>query len=275
MSFADAKGGTPSNGVERQLDAPVELFLESISDGFLALDAEWKIAYANTAAGHICSMKPESMIGRDHREVFSGLAGTTLDDQLRQAAETRRPLEFETHYAPWHRWFHIKASPLPTGGLAVFFDDISERKHAEAERAEALAREKEAREEAQTLNEVAAALTGELDLHRLVQIVTDAATKLTGAKFGSFFYNVLNEKGESYLLYTLSGAAREEFEKFGMMPRNTPVFEPTFRGTGVVRSEDITKDPRYGTMSPHHGMPKGHLPVCSYLAAPVISRSAL
>src|SRR5262249_42297920 len=25
-------------------------------------------------------------------------------------------------------------------------------------------------------------------------------------------------------------------------------------------------------MSPHYGMPKGHLPVCSYLAAPVISR---
>jgi len=116
-------------------------------------------------------------------------------------------------------------------------------------------------------------LAGELDLHKLVQVVPDAATKLTAAKFGSFFYNVLNDKGESYLLYTLSGAAREDFEKFGMMPRNTPIFEPTFRGTAVVRSDDIRKDPRYGKMSPHHGMPKGHLPVCSYLAAPVISRS--
>jgi signal transduction histidine kinase len=57
------------------------------------------------------------------------------------------------------------------------------------------------------------------------------------------------------------------------MPRNTAVFGPTFNGEDVVRSDDITKDPRYGKNSPHHGMPKGHLPVVSYLAVPVISKS--
>ncbi|HEX2747566.1 MAG TPA: ATP-binding protein, partial [Verrucomicrobiales bacterium] len=69
-----------------------------------------------------------------------------------------------------------------------------------------------------------------------------------------------------------SGAPREAFEKFGM-PRNTPVFAPTFNGEGVVRVADILQDPRYGKMSPHHGMPPGHLPVRSYLAVPVFSRS--
>ncbi|TGV64280.1 GAF domain-containing protein, partial [Mesorhizobium sp. M00.F.Ca.ET.158.01.1.1] len=51
------------------------------------------------------------------------------------------------------------------------------------------------------------------------------------------------------------------------------VFEPTFRGTGVVRSDDILQDPRYGRNSPRKGMPEGHLPVRSYLAVPVTSRS--
>ena len=74
------------------------------------------------------------------------------------------------------------------------------------------------------------------------------------------------------MLYTLSGVPREAFAAFPM-PRNTGLFGPTFRGEGVVRSADITKDPRYGKNSPHYGMPKGHLPVCSYLAVPVISRS--
>jgi signal transduction histidine kinase len=55
------------------------------------------------------------------------------------------------------------------------------------------------------------------------------------------------------------------------MPRKTHVFEPTFRGQGVVRSDDITQDPRYGRMAPHFGMPPGHLPVVSYLAVPVMS----
>jgi PAS domain S-box-containing protein len=115
-------------------------------------------------------------------------------------------------------------------------------------------------------------IASNLDLQNVLQTVTDTATRLTGAKFGAFFYNVINEQGEAFLLYTLSGAPREAFEKFGM-PRNTPVFHPTFTGQGVVRSADITKDARYGTMAPHHGMPKGHLPVRSYLAVPVTSRS--
>jgi PAS domain S-box-containing protein len=139
-------------------------------------------------------------------------------------------------------------------------------------RQEAGERERVAHEVAEALNEISRVLASELDLQKLVQAVTDVATKATGAKFGAFFYNVLNQHGESYLLYTLSGAPREAFDKFGL-PRNTPVFDPTFRGDAVVRSDDITKDPRYGTMPPHHGMPKGHLPVCSYLAAPVKSRA--
>jgi PAS domain S-box-containing protein len=122
------------------------------------------------------------------------------------------------------------------------------------------------------LNSAGRAIAAQLDLHTLVQTVTDAATQLSGAKFGAFFYNVTDQKGESFLLYALTGAPREAFEKFGM-PRNTPIFNPTFAGEGVVRSADITKDARYGKLAPHHGMPKGHLPVCSYLAVPVVSRS--
>ena len=131
------------------------------------------------------------------------------------------------------------------------------------------------REEAQTLerlNTVGNAIAAEIDLERAVQVVTDCATELTGAAFGSFFYNVIDADGESYMLYTLSGVPREAFSKFPM-PRNTDVFAPTFRGDGIVRSADITKDPRFGRNEPHFGMPKGHLPVRSYLAAPVISQS--
>jgi PAS domain S-box-containing protein len=124
----------------------------------------------------------------------------------------------------------------------------------------------------EALNDVARTISSDLALEKLVQRVTDAARELTGAKYGAFFYNVTNDSGEALVLYTLSGAPREAFEDFGM-PRNTAVFEPTFRGTGVVRSDDIHSDPRYGKNAPHNGMPKGHLPVVSYLAVPVVSRS--
>jgi PAS domain S-box-containing protein len=54
-------------------------------------------------------------------------------------------------------------------------------------------------------------------------------TKLSDAEFGAFFYNTTDDSGGAYLLYTLSGAPREAFEKFGQ-PRATPLFGPTFRG---------------------------------------------
>ena len=122
------------------------------------------------------------------------------------------------------------------------------------------------------LNRAGSVLASTLDIDTLLQSITDAATELTGAAFGSFFYNGKDANGDAFLLYTLSGAPREAFEKLGH-PRPTPVFKPTFDGGPPVRSDDITKDPRYGRMGPHHGMPKGHLPVRSYLAASVCSRS--
>jgi GAF domain-containing protein len=57
------------------------------------------------------------------------------------------------------------------------------------------------------------------------------------------------------------------------MPRNTHVFAPTFAGTGIVRSANILEDPRYSRNEPYNGMPAGHLPVVSYLAVPVKSRT--
>jgi PAS domain S-box-containing protein len=122
------------------------------------------------------------------------------------------------------------------------------------------------------LHKVGTSVAAELNLERVVQTVTDAATELTGAAFGSFFYNSRDERGEGYMLYTLSGVEREAFAKFPM-PRKTAIFGPTFDGEGIVRSDDILRDPRYGKNDPHHGMPKGHLPVRSYLAASVVSRS--
>jgi len=128
------------------------------------------------------------------------------------------------------------------------------------------------KEQLEALQRISRALHADLDLDSIVQRLTDEATALCRAEFGAFFYNVLTAAGESYTLYTLAGVPREKFSKFPM-PRNTHVFAPTFRGEGIVRVDDITKDPRYGHNAPYYGMPKGHLPVRSYLALPVLSRS--
>jgi signal transduction histidine kinase/DNA-binding response OmpR family regulator len=131
------------------------------------------------------------------------------------------------------------------------------------------------REEArrlELLNRTGNVLAAELDLDRLVQIVTDAAVELTNAEFGAFFYRVVNDAGESQTLYALSGDSREAFDGFPML-QDAKVCDPIFRRDGVVRSDDITRDPRYGQKPPYGGGPKVYPPVRSYLAAPVVSRT--
>jgi signal transduction histidine kinase/CheY-like chemotaxis protein len=124
----------------------------------------------------------------------------------------------------------------------------------------------------ETVNRVGRVLAGELDLQKLMQALTDAATEISHAQFGAFFYNVAANEGEAYQLYTLSGAPREAFAGMGM-PRNTDIFHPTFSGERTVRFDDVTRAPEYGRNPPYHGMPEGHLPVRSYLAVPVVSRA--
>jgi PAS domain S-box-containing protein len=168
------------------------------------------------------------------------------------------------------RWFLTRVNPMrdESGAVVRWFGtstDIDQVKRIRQE-LEAESRVLE------LLNRTGTLLASTLDPQALLQSITDSATQLSGAEFGAFFYNLVNEQGEAYMLYTLSGAPREAFENFGQ-PRATAIFAPTFRGEGVIRCDDVRADPRYGQMAPHHGMPAGHLPVRSYLAVPVVSRS--
>ncbi len=264
-------------------EARVRAVLNSAMSAVVVINSAGEIIDWNARAEHLFDRTRQEVLGKKLAEIIIPLRyrdahergmkhflatgeGPALNQVIELSALRRHGDEFPVE---------LSISPMKTGDAVTFcgfITDITARKQAEDERARLLIREREARSEAETLNAFSRTLAAELDLQKLVQQVTDAATGATGAKFGAFFYNTLNEQGESYLLYTLSGAPREAFEKFGI-PRATPLFGPTFLGQGVVRIDDVRSDPRYGKNPPHHGMPQGHLPVRSYLAVPVISRS--
>ena len=185
--------------------------------------------------------------------------------------EGYRQGEMEFEYRYQHpdlgtRWFYCKGrrNDGETRMLGIV-QDVTERKFAD----QAI---RESEEELRILQRIGATLASQLELKALVQEVTDAGRELSQAEFGAFFYNDMDAAGEKYLLYTLSGVPYEAFSRFPM-PRNTAVFGATFSGEGTVRVADIRQDPRYGKNPPYNGMPPGHLPVRSYLAVPVISRS--
>jgi signal transduction histidine kinase len=210
------------------------------------------------------------------------LMNRTRDSMPIQKYEVSR-LESEGEISEERYWSPVNSPVVGEDGEVEYIihrvEDVTDYvriKEAESAQRELtrnlLQRETEARFRAELLNRIGPVLVSELDTDRLVQKVTDLATQLTGAEFGALFHNVISDQGEAYTLYALSGAARELFDKCSIPP-NTAVFGPNFRGESVVRSDDITQDPRYAKNAPYYGMPAGHLPVKSYLAAPVMSRS--
>jgi PAS domain S-box-containing protein len=248
---------------------------DNIDQVFWVYDlSEARVVYANPAYETTWGETRENLY-KDEHAFFAILhpddRERMIDVLRRQRAGARTEAEYRIRRADGTvRWIRDRGFPVRDERGKVFrivgiAEDVTERKAAE----KALREQTEAVE---TVNRVGQMLAGELDLHKLLQAVTDAATELTGAHFGSFFYNVLDDKGASYMLYTLSGVPREAFAHFPM-PRATDLFGPTFRGEGTIRIDDVRSDPRYGKNSPYYGMPEGHLPVTSYLAVPVISRS--
>jgi signal transduction histidine kinase/CheY-like chemotaxis protein len=123
----------------------------------------------------------------------------------------------------------------------------------------------------ETLNRIGSALVAELDLDRLIRTFLEAAATITGAAYGAYFERQRDVAGDGdvWHLVSLVGAPMEAFASLGM-PRPTGLFALTVKALAVVRSDDVVRDPRYGS---HGGMPPGHVPVRSYLAVAVVSRS--
>lgn len=272
-----ARDITEQRQARRALDEAsqrLKLALAAASLGDWSWDARTDLVTVSETAARIFGVPPGKPMPREEmrkllevedRERSRRTAETALANHTDYEIEYRlkRPDNSETWISTKGRGIYAEDGTII--GQLGFVQDISARKLAEEtlrEQAEAL----------RTLNEVGKVISAELDLHKTVQAVTDAATEITGARFGSFFYNVLTEEGASYMLFTIAGVSREAFAHFPM-PRATDLFGPTFRGESVVRIGEVKKDPRYGKNSPYYGMPEGHLPVTSYLAVPVVSRS--
>ena len=247
--------------------------VETSYDAIVTKNLDGVVTSWNLAAEHLFGYTAEEIVGKSIRVLIPQERQFEEDDILARIRNGQRVDHFETvRIGKDGRTLDVSVtiSPLRNAegtivGASKIARDVSALRAAEAERVRLLEENVAVTER---LNKVGAMVASDLNRETVVQAVTDAATELTTAEFGAFFYNVVNDAGESYTLYTISGVPREAFSKFPM-PRNTEVFEPTFKGTAVMRSADITKDPRYGKNPPHHGMPRGHLPVRSYLAVPV------
>jgi PAS domain S-box-containing protein len=104
--------------------------LETIADGFYALDGDWRFTLINDAALRHFGKVREDLLGRSLFEVFPGTRGSEFERGFRKALETGQPIRVEAPSVLMDKIMSIHAYPGPEN-LTVIFRDVTERRRAE------------------------------------------------------------------------------------------------------------------------------------------------
>lgn len=104
--------------------------LESLSDAFYGVDANWCFTYLNRKAEQVLGQKREDLIGKNIWEAFPQGVNTQSYYEMHQALEQQEARHYETFSAFLNAWVEVEVNPT-TSGLSVYFHDISQRKAAE------------------------------------------------------------------------------------------------------------------------------------------------
>lgn len=102
--------------------------LESIADGFFALDNDWNFIYINNEATKILSKKEKDLLGFNIWDKLS--KNPVYYDNYHQAKELNQPVHFQTFCEASKIWLQVSAYPSPDG-LGVYFKDITAQREQE------------------------------------------------------------------------------------------------------------------------------------------------
>lgn len=104
--------------------------LESITDGFFALDHEGRFTYINLEAERLLQQPAEQLLGKVIWQVLPLAKTSEPYRQYERLAEQNRPIQFEYYWPRLACWVEIHAYPHKEG-LSVFIRDIQHRKEQE------------------------------------------------------------------------------------------------------------------------------------------------
>lgn len=114
----------------------INAILESISDAFVAFDHQWHYTYVNQRAAQMLNQSREELLGK---QLWAGVfspTGAFGEHELRRAMTDQVPVVFEDFNPQTDRWMVVNAYPSGDG-LAIYFQDISDRKRSESQRHQA------------------------------------------------------------------------------------------------------------------------------------------
>ena len=220
-------------------DGFTRAILRASLDSVVMMDARGRVADFNPAAEQTFGYRREEVVGREMAELIvpprlrdahrRGLArhletgeARILDRRIEltamRADGSELPIELTVTRLP------ERHPPLFVG----FVRDLTERRHAESQREELLARAEEARAEAQSsanrksrLQTVTAALSQALTAAEVAEAVVEEGLQAVGARAGSL--SVLEPGGTSLTIMRAVGYAPEAVARWQEIPLDAPV----------------------------------------------------
>ncbi|MEO6893943.1 MAG: PAS domain-containing protein [Ginsengibacter sp.] len=178
--------------------------LESIEDGFFAVDKNWRVNYWNKEAEKMLGISKQVILGKNLWDIFPDQVNSHSFKKYTEAIKSNKRLFFEDYYASLDKWFEISAYPSKLG-LSVYFKDISERIASLKELNNLnLNLQKTAQDLAISNAELEQfAYIASHDLQEPLRMITNFLTQLEKK-----YKDILDEKGKQYIYFAVDGAKR-------------------------------------------------------------------
>ncbi|MBI2161464.1 MAG: GAF domain-containing protein, partial [Candidatus Rokubacteria bacterium] len=229
--------------------------LESVSDGFITLDEQWRFTYVNASAERLLRVKRGDALGKSLWALFPDAVGSPFDEAFHRAMREHVSTSVEASYPPLGGWFEARAFPTHDG-LAVYVRDVSTRKVAE----EALTWQAST---SAAFAEVRRALLDPGPAEEAFHALLQQAQQLTGSASGFVAY--VDARTGSLVKPTMT---REVWDRCEVPGKEIAFRERRGLWGWVLTNRlplltnDARRDPRAS------GTPDGHIPLHRILAAP-------
>src|SRR5260221_5381285 len=105
-------------------------YVEGVMEGCVAYAEDWRMTYINDAGERLLGRRRADIVGKTWHEAFPHAVGNPVDAMYQRVMRSREPERMEFFYPHYGRWMEIAAAPVRSGGVAVYFRDISDRVRA-------------------------------------------------------------------------------------------------------------------------------------------------